>query len=121
MSSTYISVNVLKRAQFRTPVGSLEKAIVCCALLAKPYHSNDGAVLLSVCVAMGMLLHSNAQLYISTVADWLSMFTKCRKISWKSPTILNDVEGEEHYILVILNRLSDLKNLDCKVDLNCVW
>jgi hypothetical protein len=53
-SSTYSSVDVLRRTQYRTPVGSLENAVLCCALFTKPYHSNDGAVLLRVCVAMGM-------------------------------------------------------------------
>jgi hypothetical protein len=63
------SVDVLRRIQYRTPVGSLENAVLCCALFTKPYHSNDGAVLLRVCIAMGMLLHSNEHLQISTVAD----------------------------------------------------
>jgi hypothetical protein len=53
-SSTYSSVDVFRRTQYRTPVGSLENTFLCCALFTKPYHSNDGAVLLRVCVAMGM-------------------------------------------------------------------
>jgi hypothetical protein len=51
-----------------------------------PYHSNDGAILLRVCVAVEMLLHSNEHLHISTVADWLSMFATCGGIPWKAPT-----------------------------------
>jgi hypothetical protein len=69
-------------------VGSLENAVPCCALFTKPYNSNDGAVLLRVCIAMGMLLHSNEQLQIRTVADLLSMFATCGKIPWKAPTTL---------------------------------
>jgi hypothetical protein len=42
-----------------TPTWSSENAVLCCELFTKPYHSNDGAVLLRVCVAMGMLMHSN--------------------------------------------------------------
>jgi hypothetical protein len=49
-SSTYSSVDALRRTQYRTSVGSLENVVLCCA----PYHSNDGAVLLCLCVAMGM-------------------------------------------------------------------
>jgi hypothetical protein len=85
-SSTYICVDALRRTQYRTTVGSLENAFLCCALFTKPYHSNDGAVLLRLCVAMGMLLHSNEHLQISTVADRLSMFATCGRIPWKAPT-----------------------------------
>jgi hypothetical protein len=85
-ASTYISVDVLRRTKYRSPVGSLKNAVLCCALFTKPYHSNDGAVLLRVCVAMGMLLHSNEHLETSTVADRLSMFATCRRILWKAPT-----------------------------------
>jgi hypothetical protein len=46
----------------------------------------DGAVLLRVCVAMGMLLHSNEHPQISTVADRLSMFATCGRIPWKATT-----------------------------------
>jgi hypothetical protein len=67
-SCTYSSVDVLRRTQYRTPVGSLENAVHCCVLFTKPYHSNDGAVLFGVCVAVGKLLHSNEHLQISTVA-----------------------------------------------------
>jgi hypothetical protein len=35
---------------------------------------------LRVCVAMGMLLHSNEHLQISTVADRLPMFATCGRI-----------------------------------------
>jgi hypothetical protein len=56
-------------------------SVLCCALFTKPYHSNDGAVLLRVCVAMGMLLHSNEHLQISTVADRTSMFATLWKDS----------------------------------------
>jgi hypothetical protein len=73
VSITHLSLDVLRWTLYRTPVGSLGNAVLCCALLTKPYHSNDGAVLLRVCVAMGMLLHSNEHLQISTVADRLSM------------------------------------------------
>jgi hypothetical protein len=73
-SLTYISVDPLRRTQYRTPVGSLENAVLCCALFTKPNHSNGGVVLLRVCVAVGMLLHSNEHLQTSTVADRLSMF-----------------------------------------------
>jgi hypothetical protein len=81
-SSTCISVDALRRTQYRTLVGSLEDAVLCCALFTMPYHSNDGAVLFDACVAMGMLLHSNVHLQISTVADRLSMFATCGKILW---------------------------------------
>jgi hypothetical protein len=67
-------LDALRWTLYRTPVGSLENAVLCCVLFTKPYHSNDRAVLLRVCVAMGMLLHSNEHLQISTVADRLSMF-----------------------------------------------
>jgi hypothetical protein len=40
------------------------------------------------CVAMGMLLHSNDHLQISTVAYRLLMFVTCGKIPWKAPTCL---------------------------------
>jgi hypothetical protein len=82
----YIHIDVLRRTQCRTPVGSLENAVLCCALFTKPYHSNGGAVLLRVCIAMGMLLHSNEHLQISTVADRLSMLATCGRIPWKAPT-----------------------------------
>jgi hypothetical protein len=36
-------------------------------------------------VAMGMLLHSNEHLQISTVADRLSMFATCGRIPWEAP------------------------------------
>jgi hypothetical protein len=71
---TEVSLDVLRWTLYRNPVGSLENAVLCCALFTKPYHSNDGAVLLRVCVAMEMLLYSNEHLQISTVADRLSMF-----------------------------------------------
>jgi hypothetical protein len=70
----YLSVDALRRTQYRTPVGPLENAVLCCALFTKPYHSNVGAVLLRLCVAMGMLLHSNEHLQIITVTDRLSIF-----------------------------------------------
>jgi hypothetical protein len=54
----------------------------------RAYHSNDGAVLLHVCVVVGMLLHSNEHLQISTVADRLSMFATCGRIPWKVPTVI---------------------------------
>jgi hypothetical protein len=79
-SSTYISVDALRRTQYRTLVGSLENAVPCWALFTKPYHSNDGAVLLRVCVAMGRLLHSNEHLQSNTVADRLSMFATCGRL-----------------------------------------
>jgi hypothetical protein len=56
-------------------------------LFTKPYYSNDGEVLLRVCAAMGMLLHSNEHLQISTVVDGLSMFTMGRMIPWEAPTL----------------------------------
>jgi hypothetical protein len=87
-SSTYISVDVLRRTLYRTPVWSLENAVRCCALFTNPYHSNDGAVLLCVCVAMGMLLHSNEYLQISTIVDRLSMFATWGRIPWKAPTFI---------------------------------
>jgi hypothetical protein len=87
-SSTYSSVDVLRQTQYRTPAGSLENAVLCCTLFTELYHSNDGAVLLRVCVAMRMLLHSNEHLQISTVADRLSMFITCGRIPWKAPTIM---------------------------------
>jgi hypothetical protein len=37
--------------------------------------------------SVGMLLHSNGHLQISTVADWLSMFATCGRIPWKALTI----------------------------------
>jgi hypothetical protein len=86
-SSTYSSFDVLKRTQYRTPVGSLENAVLCCTLFTEPYHSNDGAVLLRVCVVMAMLLHSNGHLQISTVASRLSMFATCGRIPWQAPTL----------------------------------
>jgi hypothetical protein len=85
-ASTYISGDVLRWTQYRTAVRSLENAVLCCALFTKPYHSNDRAVLVHVCVAMGMLLHSNEHLQISTVADRLSMFATCGRIPRKAPT-----------------------------------
>jgi hypothetical protein len=84
-SSTHSSVDVLRRTQYRTPVGSLEYAVLCCALSAKPYHSNDGAVLLRVCVAVGTLLHSNEHSQIITVGDRLGMFATCARSPWKAP------------------------------------
>jgi hypothetical protein len=54
VSTTHISLDVLRWTLYRNPVGSLENTVLCCALFTKPYHSNDGAVLLRVCVAMGM-------------------------------------------------------------------
>jgi hypothetical protein len=36
---------------------------------------------------MGMLLHSNGRLQISTVADRLSMFVTCGRIPWMAPTV----------------------------------
>jgi hypothetical protein len=86
--SMHISADVLRRTQYRTLVGPLENAVLCCALFTKPYHSNDGAVLLRVCVVMGKLLHSNEHLQISTVADRLSTFATCGRIPWKAPTRL---------------------------------
>jgi hypothetical protein len=70
------SVIVLRWTLYGTPVGSLENAVLCCALFIKPYDSNDEEVLLRVCVDMGMLLHSNEHLQISTVDDRLSMFAR---------------------------------------------
>jgi hypothetical protein len=64
VSTTYISFDVLRWILYRTPVGSLEKAVLCCMLCTKPHHCNNGAVLLHVCVAMGMLLPSNLHLQI---------------------------------------------------------
>jgi hypothetical protein len=87
VSTTYISLDVLRWTLYRNPVGSLENAVLCCTLFSKLYHSNDGAVLLRVCVAMGMLLHSNEHLQISTVEDRLSMFAACERIPWEAPTI----------------------------------
>jgi hypothetical protein len=86
VSTTHFSLDALRWTQYRTPVGSLENAVLCCALFTKPCHSNDGAVLLRVCVAMGMLLHSNEHFQISTVADRLSMFATCGRIPWEAPT-----------------------------------
>jgi hypothetical protein len=82
-SSVYSSVDVLRRTQYRTPVGPLENAVLCCALFTKPYHSNDGVVLLRVCVPVGMSLHSKEHLQINTVTDRLSMFATCVRIPWK--------------------------------------
>jgi hypothetical protein len=82
-----VSLDVLRWTLYRTPVVSLENAVLCCALFTKPYHSNDGAVLLRVCVAMGMLLHGNEHLQISTVANRLSMFATCGRIPWEAPTL----------------------------------
>jgi NhaP-type Na+/H+ and K+/H+ antiporter len=56
---------------------SLENGVLCCALFTKPYRSKHGAVLLHVCVAVGMLVRSNGHLQISTVADRLSMLAIC--------------------------------------------
>jgi hypothetical protein len=50
-----------------------------------PYHSNGGAVLLRVGVAMEMLLHSNGDLQDSTVAMAIDV-RKCRKFLWKAST-----------------------------------
>jgi hypothetical protein len=47
-SSTYSSVDVLRRTQYRTPVGSLENIVLCCARFTKLYHSNEEAVLLNI-------------------------------------------------------------------------
>jgi hypothetical protein len=80
------SMHVLRWTLYRNRVGSSENAVLCCTLFTKPYHSNDGAVLLRVCVTMGMLLHSNEHLQISTVADRLSMFAMCGRIPWNAPT-----------------------------------
>jgi hypothetical protein len=85
----YSSVDILWRTQYRTPIALLENAVLCCTLFTKPYHSNDEAVLLRVCVAMWMLLHNSEHLQISTVADRLSMFTTCGRIPWKAPTYAN--------------------------------
>jgi hypothetical protein len=52
VSTTYISLDVLRWTLYRTPVGTLENAVLCCVLFTKPYL--DGGVLLRVCVAMGM-------------------------------------------------------------------
>jgi hypothetical protein len=71
---------------YRTPIGSLENAVLCCVLFTKQYHSNDGAVLLRVCVAMGTLLQSNEHLQISTAADQLLMFATCGRILWEALT-----------------------------------
>jgi hypothetical protein len=92
-----LSLDVSRWTLYRTPVGSLENAVLCCALFTKPYHSNDGAVVLRVCVAMGLLLHSNEHLQISTVAERLSMFTTCGRIPWEVPTIL--LETFDFYFL----------------------
>jgi hypothetical protein len=89
VSTMYFSLDVLRWTLYRNPVGSLENAVLCCALFTKLYHSNDGAVLLCICVAMGMLLHSNKHLQISTVADRLSMFATCGRIPWEAPTKQN--------------------------------
>jgi hypothetical protein len=91
---TYSSVDVLRRTQYRTPVGSLENSVLCCALFTKPYHSNDGSVLLRVCVAMGMFLHNNEHLQISTVADRSSMFATYERIPWKAP--INIIPAVSH-------------------------
>jgi hypothetical protein len=80
------SVDALRRTQYTTPVGSLENAVLCCTLFTRPYHSNDGAVLLGVSVAVRMLWHSNEHLQISTVADRLSMFATCARTPWKAHT-----------------------------------
>jgi hypothetical protein len=77
---------VLRWTLYRTPVGSLENAVLCCALITKPYHSNEGAILLRVCVAMGMLLHSNEHSQISIIADRLSMFATYGRIPWEAST-----------------------------------
>jgi hypothetical protein len=69
-----------------TPTWSLVNTVICYSLFTKPYPGNDGAVLLRVCVAMGMLLHSNGHLQISTVAELLSMFATCGRIPWKART-----------------------------------
>jgi hypothetical protein len=70
-----------------TPMWLLENAVLCCELFTKSYHSNVGAVLLRVCVDMGMLLHSNEHSQTSTVADRLAMFATCGRIPWKAPTV----------------------------------
>jgi hypothetical protein len=90
VSSTYSYVDALRRTQYRTPVGPLENAVLCCELFTKLYHSNDRAVLLRVCIDMGMLLHSNGHFLISTVADRLSMFAICGRLPWKAPTDAKD-------------------------------
>jgi hypothetical protein len=82
----YLSLDVFRWTLHRTPVGSLEHAVLCCALFTKPYHSNGGAVLLRVCVVMRMLLRSNEHLQISTVADRLSMFATSGRIPWEALT-----------------------------------
>jgi hypothetical protein len=81
-----LEFDVLRWTLYRTPVESLGNAVLCCALFTKPCHSNDEAVLLRICVAMGMLLHNNEHLQISTVADRLSMFVTCGRIPWGAPT-----------------------------------
>jgi hypothetical protein len=65
---------VLRWTLYRTPVGSLENAVLCCALFTKPYHSNE-------------------HLQISTVEDRLSMFATCGRIAWEAPT------HESHHFL----------------------
>jgi hypothetical protein len=77
---------ILRRTLYGNPAGSLENAVPCCALFTKPYHINDRAELLLVCVAMRMLLHSSEHLQISTVADRLSKFATCGRIPWEAPT-----------------------------------
>jgi hypothetical protein len=54
-----------------------------------------------VCVAMGMLLHSNEHLQISTVADRLSMLSTCGKIPWEAPTLEYSVVCE---LLMVVGR-----------------
>jgi hypothetical protein len=85
--TTYVYLDLLRWTLYRPPVGLLENAVLCCALFTKPYLSNDGAVLLRACIAMGMLLYSNEHLQISAVADRLSMFATCGRILWDATTV----------------------------------
>jgi hypothetical protein len=111
-SSAYSSLDVLRRTQYRTPVGPLENAVLCCALFTKPYHSNGGAVLLRVWVAMGILLHSNVQLQTSIVADRLSMFATCGRVPWKAPTKLTlNIKDKSHKITAVNTCHTSIKNI----------
>jgi hypothetical protein len=44
VSTMYIYLDVFRWTLYRTPVGSLENAVLCCALFTEPYQSNDDSL-----------------------------------------------------------------------------
>jgi hypothetical protein len=63
-----------------------------------------------VCVAMGMLLHSNEHLQISIVVNRLSMFATCGRISWKAASLSTSISitsksHRDHQYLIVFLKL----------------